>query len=48
VVVSAGIHVLSPGQKVTIFQEKGAVAGVNTAQGAIKNVVAQEPAAPAK
>ena len=34
-VVSAGVHVLSPGQKVTIYQEKTAVPPVTTAQTAI-------------
>ena len=34
-VVSAGVHVLSPGQKVTIYQEKVAVAQQNRAQTAI-------------
>lgn len=38
-VVSAGVHVLSPGQKVTIYKEKGAVALVNSAPAAI-NVAA--------
>ena len=40
-VVSAGVHVLSPGQKVTIYQEKGEnsnPAGVLPASSAIKNV----------
>jgi multidrug efflux pump subunit AcrA (membrane-fusion protein) len=44
-VVSAGVHVLSPGQKVTIYQEKGSnipsnttVAGVLPASAAIKNI----------
>ncbi len=37
-VVSAGVHVLQEGQKVTIYQEKGALAQVNTAQEAIKPV----------
>jgi membrane fusion protein, multidrug efflux system len=37
-VVSAGVHVLSPGQKVTIFKENKAVAQVNAAQAATKNV----------
>jgi membrane fusion protein, multidrug efflux system len=37
-IVSAGIHVLSPGLKVTIFNEKGQVAGINTAQSATKSV----------
>jgi RND family efflux transporter MFP subunit len=39
-VVSAGIQVLAPGQKVTIFQEKGSVAGINPAQSATKSVAA--------
>ena len=34
-VVSAGVHVLSPGQKVTIYQEKTAALPVNNAQTAI-------------
>lgn len=34
-VVSAGVHVLSPGQKVTIYQEKTAVGQENRAQTAI-------------
>ncbi len=34
-VVSAGVHVLSAGQKVSIYQEKVAVAPINTAQTAI-------------
>lgn len=38
-IVSAGIHVLSPGLKVTIFNEKGQGAGINTAQVATKSVV---------
>jgi membrane fusion protein, multidrug efflux system len=38
VVVSAGVHVLSPGLKVTIFLEKGQVAPVNTDQNATKSV----------
>ncbi|MBI2768694.1 MAG: efflux RND transporter periplasmic adaptor subunit [Burkholderiales bacterium] len=37
-VVSAGVHVLSPGQKVTIYQEKVPQAGAGTAEGAIKPV----------
>jgi len=37
-VVAAGVHVLSPGQKVTIYKEKGAVAPVNPAQAAINSV----------
>ena len=42
VVVSAGVHVLSPGQKVAIFQEKTAAALINNAQAAIKNVAISE------
>jgi membrane fusion protein, multidrug efflux system len=38
VVVSAGVHVLSPGLKVSIFQEKGATAGIGAAQSATKSV----------
>jgi membrane fusion protein, multidrug efflux system len=37
-VVSAGVHVLSPNQKVTIFQPNTAEAQVSTAQQATKNV----------
>lgn len=37
-IVSAGIHVLAPGQKVTIFNEKGAAAQIKPAQDATKNV----------
>ncbi len=37
-VVSAGVHVLSPGLKVTIFNEKGKVAGMESAQSAMKSV----------
>ena len=43
-VVSAGVHVLSPGQKVTIYQEKAAVAQEIRAQTAI-NPVAGDAAA---
>ena len=43
-VVSAGVHVLSPGQKVSIYQEKQAVAPANPAQTAI-NAGAAEAAA---
>ena len=43
-VVSAGVHVLSPGQKVTIYQEKTAVAQQTRAQTAI-NPVANDVAA---
>ena len=37
-VVSAGAHVLSPGQKVTIYKEKSAVAPVRHAQSAMQSV----------
>ena len=37
-VVSAGVHVLSPNQKVTIFQSNKAEVQVSNAQAAIKNV----------
>jgi RND family efflux transporter MFP subunit len=36
-VVSAGVHVLSPGQKVTIYREKAAAAPANTAQDAMQS-----------
>ncbi len=39
VVVAVGAHVLSPGQKVTIFKQKGQLAGMESAQGAIKSGV---------
>ncbi len=51
-VVSAGIHVLSPGLKVTIFNEKGQkisdTAGINTAQSATKSVASPASSTPAK
>ena len=37
-VVSAGVHVLSPGQKVTVYKEKSPVAPVNVAQPAMQSV----------
>jgi multidrug efflux pump subunit AcrA (membrane-fusion protein) len=37
-IVTAGVHVLSPGQKVTIYKEKQAIAPVNNAQPAINSV----------
>jgi membrane fusion protein, multidrug efflux system len=47
-VVTAGVHVLSPGQKVTIYMPKGAVAGVDTARAAPESIVnAAAPAASA-
>jgi len=45
-VVSAGVHVLSPGQKVTIYQQKVAVAPATPSQTAI-NTVASAAATPA-
>ena len=52
VVVSAGGHVLSAGLKVSIYNEKGAVALIKPAQNAMKNVVnttgSADSAAPAK
>lgn len=46
VVVSAGVHVLSPGLKVSIYQEKGSAALMGSAQSATKSVAspASEPA----
>ena len=43
-VVSAGVHVLSPGQKVTIYKENKAVAPVEPAQAAINSIAIQAPA----
>jgi RND family efflux transporter MFP subunit len=45
-VVTAGVHVLSPGQKVSLYKEKKAPALVNTAQDATKSVAI--PASTAK
>lgn len=42
VVVSSGVHVLSPGLKVSIFNEKGAPALVKTAPNATKSVATTE------
>ena len=44
-VVSAGVHVLSPGQKVTIYKEKTAVAPVNAVQPAMQSVAPAASAA---
>ena len=44
-VVSAGVHVLSPGQKVSIYQEKPAAAQVNRADAAINLGADEAPAA---
>ena len=46
-VVVAGVHVLSPGQKVSIYKPKEAVAPANGAQGATKNIASSAPAAAA-
>lgn len=45
-VVASGVHVLAPGQKVSVYQSKTATAPANPAQAATKNV-ANEPAPPA-
>lgn len=50
-VVSAGVHVLAPGQKVSIYKEKGALALTEPAQAAMNNVANSASAsasAPAK
>ena len=44
-VVVAGVHVLSPGQKVTIYKDKSAVAQVNKARVAINTVAVPASAA---
>jgi multidrug efflux pump subunit AcrA (membrane-fusion protein) len=46
-VVSAGVHVLSPGQRVTLYKEKGVPALVNTAQTAINSVAVSASASTA-
>ena len=45
-VVASGVHVLAPGQKVSVYQSKTATAPAKTAQAATNNV-ANEPAPPA-
>lgn len=45
-VVVAGVHVLSPGQKVTIYQEKQAAAPVKPAQAATNTVANTDAATP--
>jgi membrane fusion protein, multidrug efflux system len=47
VVVSAGVHVLSPGQKVTIYQEKTSQSNAVAAQEATRNVASAMGAAQA-
>jgi hypothetical protein len=42
-VVVAGVHVLAPGQKVTVFKENKPVVLVSKAQTAINSVVMQTP-----
>jgi membrane fusion protein, multidrug efflux system len=44
VVVAVGVHVLSPGQKVTIFKEKGAKTQSSSAVNAIKSIATDVPA----
>ncbi|CAM8663629.1 AcrA Membrane-fusion protein [Comamonadaceae bacterium] len=46
-VVVAGVHVLSPGQKVSIYKEKGAVAPVSSAPAAMDSVAPSAAAASA-
>lgn len=46
-VVAAGVHVLSPGQKVSIYKENGAPALIERAQAAPKLVAASNPGAAA-
>ena len=46
-VVSAGVHVLSPGQKVTIYQPKVAAAPVPVGQTATNSIASSAPAAAA-
>jgi hypothetical protein len=48
VVVAAGVHVLQPGQKVTIYKDKVPVAPVDTAQAAMKIIANSTPAVPAQ
>ena len=47
-VVIAGVHVLSPGQKVAIYKEKQASALASSAQTATKSVASSAPAMPAE
>ena len=47
-VVSAGVHVLSPGQKVTRYKENVAVAPAGQAQAAMNSVAPVNPASAAK
>ena len=45
-VVATGVHVLSPGQKVSIYEDKYGVAPSGKAQAAIKNEAADQAVAP--
>jgi multidrug efflux system membrane fusion protein len=45
--VVAGVHVLSPGQKVSIYKEKGAVAPAPSAPAAMDSVAPSAAAASA-
>ena len=45
-VVAAGVHVLSPGQKVTIYESKHAIAPVKQSSSAIESVVEKGQSAP--
>ena len=47
-VVVAGVHVLSPGQKVTVYKDKQASAPANTAQAAMNSVASSAPIVPAE
>ena len=46
-VVTAGVHVLSPGQQVSIYKPNGSLAPVNAAQSATESVANAAPVAPA-
>jgi RND family efflux transporter MFP subunit len=47
-VVSAGVHVLAPGQKVRIYEEKAASARTSSGDAAIKTAATAQPAAGAR
>lgn len=47
-VVSAGVHVLSPGQKVTIYKSNGPLSSAERSQDAIKTGVTGTPVVPAQ
>lgn len=46
-VVTAGVHVLSPGQQVSVYKPNGSLATVNAAQGATESVANASSMAPA-